>query len=987
MITLLFTDLVRSTELADRLGEAEADELRRMHFRLLRQAVAHGGGWEVKNLGDGLMVAFDSPAAAVRCAVAMQQALDDYNLLHPDRALAVRIGMHAGEPVREDGDFFGMAVTIAKRLCDRARGGQILTTEEMADLAGPQDVARFRPAGRLTLKGLARPVSAVAVEWRATARRPSLPAADPGGRPPDPKGPKLVGRDEELALLSSHFARAQGGEFRCLLVAGDPGVGKTRLAREFLARQPEEVITLAGRAHPLGATTSFGLWVEALERYLRSLPPEEVADLCGGLLDDLTGLLRSVAVVRGDEPAGKVPRFRILEALAALLGNLARRGSLAVVFDDVHLADASSLGALHYLARMLPDTPVLVVLTARSSEMSEQSVTRDLVADLDQEGVLDRLHLGPLGPEALADLAETMTGRAAPTSLVEWLTERSRGYVLFAVGLLQALLDEGAELSAPALRSLPEGLADRVRSRLAILQHGDVSTLEVLAVVGRPLSYRRLEGLSDEGPERLTSSLERLVRLRLATEEERGRDLSYELAHPLVREVVYDSIGLARRRFLHRLVGRSLLESGQLGEAVPHFARASEVGDCEAIGVLQNAMRQAEERQAYREALSILGTLVELLPPGDTRWLQVLDAMSWQAEWVVDHRADDHAVMGIAALRAMDAMLALQPSADPTTRGAVKFRLTSFLAWGTGELEEAEETCRAARALFDVAGDRPRAIVAANELAWIRGMRGDPMGWQAGAAEAAQEARELGGTVATLPAFSGVGYCALFRGQFGEAEAAFRQNVAMAREEASGYRLTVCLVALAAFLAFEGRVDESFPLIARRRRGTPRTGTACCWSGRRSSATWPVNTVRQWPVLKRHWPGTPVGPAAGGALASSLPLWRRLSWATLRRAAGCSKRPPRPTAGATGCSSAPTAPTARRSSTGRRETAGQRSACWKSWGGAFSTSKPCPAPVSSSPTAPSWPRSSGITALPAGPRPSWTRWPGRSTGRSTGRWP
>ena len=115
-------------------------------------------------------------------------------------------------------------------------------------------------------------------------------------------------------------------------------------------------------------------------------------------------------------------------------------------------------------------------------------------------------------------------------------------------------------------------------------------------------------------------------------------------------------------------------------------------------------MRQAEQREAFRESLDLLSELVDILPPADPRWLDVLGAMYWQAEWVVDHRAETRAETAIRALRAIDGLLADSP--DDARRATVKFRLANFLAWGTGELPEAEHACREAIRLFEAAGER-----------------------------------------------------------------------------------------------------------------------------------------------------------------------------------------------------------------------------------------------------------------------------------------
>src|SRR5262249_42477655 len=155
--------------------------------------------------------------------------------------------------------------------------------------------------------------------------------------------------------------------------------------------------------------------------------------------------------------------------------------------------------------------------------------------------------------------------------------------------------------------------------------------------IGRRVELPELVSLTHLPIERIPVVLERLIRARLLIEEERGRELSYEISHPLVADAIYQRIGGARRRGLHRAVGRALLAAGRLGEAAPHFARSAEVGDEEAIGALSDGIREAETRGAYRESLTILDALVELIPAGDVRWLDVLDVLSWRAEWVVDH--------------------------------------------------------------------------------------------------------------------------------------------------------------------------------------------------------------------------------------------------------------------------------------------------------------------------------------------------------------
>jgi ATP/maltotriose-dependent transcriptional regulator MalT len=361
------------------------------------------------------------------------------------------------------------------------------------------------------------------------------------------------------------------------------------------------------------------------------------------------------------------------------------------------------------------------------------------------------------------------------------------------------------------LRSMPEELAERVAGTLKGFDEAGLATLEALATVGRRVAFRDLVTVTGLPIDRLPATLEQLVHSRLVVEVERGRDLSYEIAHPLVEEAIYERIGKARRRGLHRLIGRALLTDGRLGEAAPHFTRSAEIGDQEAIGALRDAVRQAEGRGAYREALAVLDALVELVPAGDKRWLEVLNALSWKAEWVVDHRADTQALLGLRAMRTIDSLL--EGVAQPAARATVRFRLANFLGWGTGDLDEAERACAEAKELFEQAGDRSSALLASNELAWIRGLRGDYPGMEAAAARISHTAEASRERFAAIQALHAVGFAALIRGRFEEAEAALRRSNDLARQEGKVYRLTVGLTQLACLLAVQGRVQDALVLV------------------------------------------------------------------------------------------------------------------------------------------------------------------------------
>src|SRR5581483_5907251 len=160
IVTILFTDTVASTSLMERLGDDEAERVRRMYFGLLRDAVAAHGGREVKNLGDGLMVVFGSAVSGVEAAVEMQQAIARHNR-HADAngaELAVRVGLHVGDPIEDGGDYFGTPVVIAARLCAAASGGQILASSLVEALVAGRAGVVFKPAGGIACRGVAQPV-------------------------------------------------------------------------------------------------------------------------------------------------------------------------------------------------------------------------------------------------------------------------------------------------------------------------------------------------------------------------------------------------------------------------------------------------------------------------------------------------------------------------------------------------------------------------------------------------------------------------------------------------------------------------------------------------------------------------------------------------------------------------------------------------------------------------------------------------------------
>jgi ATP/maltotriose-dependent transcriptional regulator MalT len=605
-----------------------------------------------------------------------------------------------------------------------------------------------------------------------------------------PKRLPLVGRDSDILLLDQVLDVVEQGQLRVVLLLGDPGMGKTRLAAEVAARR-HDVVTLSARAYPLGTTAALGLWVEALERHLRTLDAGDVIALAGESADDLAVVLPSVGAAAGHRGSGRTPRIRVLAALANLLAALSLRSALVVVLDDVHLADGSSWEALHFLAGSLAESRILVVLTARPAELFGDAIAAGVVHALEQDGVLARRTLGPLSADGMTELAKDLVGDEVTRGLVDWLMDRSRGVPLFALGLLRALLEEDADLARPVLRELPEDLSQRIHARLARLERGDRSTLELIAALGYRVRIGDLVTLTGSGDAELTDALDRLVRARLLTEDEHGWDLRFEVAHPLIQEAIYQGIGAARRRSLHRRIARMLVAAGALGMAAPHFVRSADPGDSEAIDVLCRSLHQAEQLEHHREALSLLEALLHLLPEGDVRWLAVLDQMPVQPEWVIDHRADRGAPTGVLAMQRIRQVLRNSP--DVEKRASVAFNLGVLMMWGLGELSEGFRLVTEAGDLFAEAGNTHARMLADSELGYAHGIIGEPDKHRVAAQRVIAEARAAGYRLAELQGSCLLIWYLQYTGQLADSAPMMERALQIACEDGKLYRVSYLL--------------------------------------------------------------------------------------------------------------------------------------------------------------------------------------------------
>jgi len=650
VVAILFTDLVGSTEVLDRLGDDAAEELRRAHFLLLREVLAETDGAEIKTLGDGLMASFASPVQAVACAIGMQRAIQEHNRAEPKRTLQVRIGLHAGDPVRDEDDLHGTAVVVAKRLCDQAEGGQILASELVAALVGTRGDFRFRSAGHRKLKGLSQPTAAVTVEWR-DAEPSGLRSARPirGRGPGHDSTPSparaLVGRQLELDRVQQALADAATGRGRIVFVVGQMGIGKTRLVEEALGpARSSGVSVLVGRTPPAGSGLAYAPLLSAFGTTLRSLGPVERDELIGdlphlGRLWPEFGLPPPTPVQDAD-----LERALLFEAVARLLDRLSSEAPVLLFVDDLHWADGPSLALLGYLVPTVAALPITVVGTYRPEGVLENKALRQFVTTARRAGVVSEVPLRGLDADEVAELATGLLGDAPPPALLE-LSRRAAGTPLFVEAWIRGLLDagglvrsaEGWELVGDHPTALPRSVQELVVDRLDLLGEVERSTVELIAHGAQGLPHELLQRAGSVDADDLLAVIGRLAEAGLVVQDDEGPEVVYRLAHPLIQEVAAANLpAIAGRRLHARLAGAvEAVRPRDLDRLAYHYSRAGyEVDRVRALEVLLEAGERAHNLAAHDDAARHYGAALPLIRDGQRPELlaQVLERLgeSWE---------------------------------------------------------------------------------------------------------------------------------------------------------------------------------------------------------------------------------------------------------------------------------------------------------------------------------------------------------------------
>jgi class 3 adenylate cyclase len=376
VLTFLLTDIEASTPLWERHGASMGAALA-LHQALIARTVAVHAGLLIKRQGEGdsTLSVFPRASDAVAAALTLQRAL------HRERrpgaiALPTRAALHTGEAELRDGDYFGPALNRAARLRSLSRGGQILLSRATAELVADQlpKGAGLVDVGSHLLKGLTRPENVFALVHPDLATPPPVLTE----RAEHPDRVAFDGRGTEWAELGVALDSALGGKGRLVLIAGDAGIGKTRITEELCAEAHAREARVAwGRCREGAGAPPYWPWRQALRAYAAGRPPEEVATELGRDVAELGQLLPELAnLEEARRPATELDpemaRFRLFDAMTSCLRSAAAGRGLVVVLDDLHWADRASLLLLGFLAGELADTRLLVIGTYRDVEVDRR---------------------------------------------------------------------------------------------------------------------------------------------------------------------------------------------------------------------------------------------------------------------------------------------------------------------------------------------------------------------------------------------------------------------------------------------------------------------------------------------------------------------------------------------------------------------------------------------------------------------------------------
>ncbi len=730
-LTVLFADLVGSTALSARLDPEEMGQLLRAYHDAVAAVVARFDGHVAKLMGDGVLAYFgwpnaheDGPERAVRAGLGIAEAVS--RLAAPtDEPLEARIGIATGRVVvgdlvgkgaaREE-TVVGETPNLAARLQAMAEPGTVVIADGTRRLL--RGVFALHDLGSVPLKGFDEPVPA----FRALGERPADSRFWTGRQGvPSP----MVGREQELAVVLDRWRQAAAGEGQALLLVGEAGIGKSRLAQaafDTAIEAGQTVLRYQCSPHHTGTA----LW--PVTQHLASAASLDPADSDAAKLEKLEALLR-----RGVEDAGEVAalvapllgidptarygraadlapqrrRARTLAALVeALVGLSRRRGPVLMMLEDAHWIDPTTLELVGLEIDRIANARVLMLVTSRP----------DGQPSLGGHAHLSRLTLNRLGQGPSEAIAARLAGdQPLSADLLQEITARTDGVPLFVEELTKAVLEAGASGMASAV---PSSLVDTLMARLDRVG-GAKEVAQVASCIGREFAYDLLATvLPMPGPE-LRAALGRLTAAELVFTHGEPSEANYSFKHALLRDAAHDSLLRSRRQEIHARIAETLERSGSTAAGLQpellahHHAEAArpEV----AARYWSEAAQQAFDRSAMQEAVAHATAgldAVECLPDGPARAqreaaLLAALALALKASKGVGHPATEKAFERAHAL--------MRGRADWPLAFPVLFGLW-HAHWFQGQLGPAREEAGELLGLAQREGSGEQRLVAENAI-------------------------------------------------------------------------------------------------------------------------------------------------------------------------------------------------------------------------------------------------------------------------------
>ncbi len=443
----------------------------------------------------------------------------------------------------------------------------------------------------------------------------------------------LVGRDPERAELLDGLNAAIAGRGSLVLIAGEPGIGKTRLTAEVLAQARNRgVFPLVGHCYEMEGAPPYVPFVEMLEHSARTVPPAAFRQALGESAAGVSRLMPELRLMFDDIPAApelaadQQRRF-LFNAYLGLLHRVARNTPVAIVLEDLHWADEPTLMLLQHIVSVIDTMPVFMMGTYRDVELDVRRPFARTLETLLRERRAKRMSLRRLPVQGVESMLASMSGQSPPPSLARVIFDETEGNPFFVEEVFQHLAEEGqlfddegawrSDLRVGELE-VPEGVRLVIGRRLQRLAEGSRAVLTHAAVIGCSFALRMLEAV-DPNPDAVLDAIEEAERAQLLVGESSGREARYRFAHELIRQTLADGLSMPRRQRLHLRIADAMerIYAASLDKHVSalahHLFQAGAAADPgRTTTYLRQAAAQARAAAGFEEALVHLDNALAL---------------------------------------------------------------------------------------------------------------------------------------------------------------------------------------------------------------------------------------------------------------------------------------------------------------------------------------------------------------------------------------